>query len=51
MREVCASCLTRNASLTGAGVVRSPLSGTRKVVDVIFLTPTATPMWWRRASI
>ena len=31
-----AESFARNASLTGVGVVLSPLSGTRKVVDVIF---------------
>jgi hypothetical protein len=35
-REVCASSVARNASLRGVDVVQSPLSGTRKVVDVIF---------------
>ena len=36
-----------NASLTGVDVRPSPLSGTRRVLDVIFSYTTTTPMWWR----
>lgn len=35
-REVCATSFACNTSLTGVDVATSPLSGTRKVVDVIF---------------
>jgi hypothetical protein len=34
----------RDSLLTGVGVRPSPLSGTRRVVDVIFCSPTATPI-------